>query len=72
MIPNDRFFYPHHTPMIDTFYLHTSRFTTFDFQRRTCYKVILFPLIVRTLKLKKGLFFEFNVPAIRKDEFSIL
>ena len=29
-------------------------------------------LIVRTLKLKKGLFFEFNAPTIRKDEFSIL
>ena len=29
-------------------------------------------LIVRTLKLKKGLFFEFNAPAIRKNEFSIL
>ena len=28
--------------------------------------------IVRTLKLKKGLFFEFNAPAIRKDELSIL
>ena len=28
--------------------------------------------VVRTLKLKKGLFFEFNAPAIRKDEFSIL
>ena len=28
--------------------------------------------IVRTLKLKKGLFFEFNAPTIRKDEFSIL
>ena len=29
-------------------------------------------VIVRTLKLKKGLFFEFNAPTIRKDEFSIL
>ena len=29
-------------------------------------------LLVRTLKLKKGLFFEFNTPTIRKDEFSIL
>ena len=28
--------------------------------------------IVRTRKLKKGLVFEFNAPAIRKDEFSIL
>ena len=28
--------------------------------------------LVRTLKLKKGLFFEFNAPTIRKDEFSIL
>ena len=36
---------------------------------------IEFPIvipIVRTLKLKKGLFFEFNAPSIRKDEFSIL
>ena len=29
-------------------------------------------LLVMTLKLKKGLFFEFNAPTIRKDEFSIL
>ena len=28
--------------------------------------------LVRKLKLKKGLFFEFNAPTIRKDEFSIL
>ena len=28
--------------------------------------------VVRTLKWKKGLFFEFNAPAIRKDEFTIL
>ena len=28
--------------------------------------------VVRTLKLKKDLFFEFNAPTIRKDEFSIL
>ena len=28
--------------------------------------------IVRTLKFKKGLFFEFNAPTIRKDEYSIL
>ena len=27
--------------------------------------------IVRTLKLKKSLFFEFNAPTIQKDEFSI-
>ena len=30
------------------------------------------PILVRTLKLKKGLFFEFIAPTIRKDEFSIL
>ena len=34
--------------------------------------ILQLSLIVRTLKLKKGLFFEFNAPAIRKDEFSIL
>ena len=28
--------------------------------------------IVRTLDLKKDLFFEFNAPTIRKDEFNIL
>ena len=40
VIPSEGFFYrPHHTPMIDTFSC-----TTFDFQRRACYKVTLFPL----------------------------
>ena len=29
-------------------------------------------VIVRTLKLKRGIFFEFNAPAMQKDEFSIL
>ena len=33
---------------------------------------IIIAFLVRTLKLKKGLFFEFNAPTIRKDEFSIL
>ena len=33
---------------------------------------IVHVVVVRTLKLKKGLFFEFNAPTIRKDEFSIL
>ena len=32
---------------------------------------ILEKQVVRTLKLKKGLFFEFNAPVIRKDELSI-
>ena len=36
------------------FFLHTSRFTTFDFQRRTCYKVILFPLKSFYSSLKKS------------------
>ena len=34
--------------------------------RRLLYRV------VRALKLKKGLFFDFNAPTIRKDELSIL
>ena len=36
------------------FFLHTFRFTTFDFQRRTCYKVIPFPLKSFYLSLKKS------------------
>ena len=36
------------------FFLHTSRLTTFDFQRRTCYKVILFPLKSFYSSLKKS------------------
>ena len=36
------------------FFLHTSRYTTFDFQRRTCYKVILFPLKSFYSSLKKS------------------
>ena len=40
--------------MIDTFFLHTFRFTTFDFQRRTCYKVILFLLKGFYSSLKKS------------------
>ena len=45
------FFYPHHTPMIDTFW-----FTTFDFQSWTCYKVTFFPL--------KGVFSSLNKPTL--------
>ena len=37
-----------------------------------CWGTTDYLAIVRTLKLKKGLFFEFNAPTIRKDEFSIL
>ena len=40
-----------------------------EFGIRNCEVYII---LVRTLKLKKGLFFEFNAPTIRKDEFSIL
>ena len=36
------------------FFLHTFWFTTFDFQPRTCYKVILFPLKSFYSSLKKS------------------
>ena len=36
------------------FFLHISRFTTFDFSPRTCFKVILFPLKSFYLSLKKS------------------
>ena len=35
------------------FFLHTFWLTTFDFQRRTCYKVTLFPLKEFLLKFKE-------------------
>ena len=43
------FFYPHHTPMIDTFSCIPS-----DFQSRTCYEITLFPCQGFYLSLKKS------------------
>ena len=56
VIPGDGFFYPHHTPMIDTSTcIPFNLFTTFCFHSRTgyMYKIFLFYFLEFLLKLKK-------------------
>ena len=65
-------------------YLDVGKRRTFATQQISVVLLMIFSVInkrpvsevrevrVRTLKLKKGLFFEFNAPTIRKDEFLIL
>ena len=50
MIPSDRFFYPHHTPMIDTFSCIPFALPHFIFK----VKLALFPLKGFYLSLKKS------------------
>ena len=54
VILSDRFFYRHHTPMIDTFSCIPFDYPTFDFQSRTCYEITLLPLKGFYLSLKKS------------------
>ena len=43
VIPSDGFFYPHHTPMMDTFSCIPFNLPHLIFEKRICYKATLFP-----------------------------